>query len=69
MIYFHQYSNIYIPSECYLPAKSGVCLAAFTTYYFDSKSNACEKFVYGGCGGNNNRFFTQKQCLERCGSS
>lgn len=55
-----------VPSECYLPAAGGVCMAYFPSYYFNSKTNACEKFVYGGCGGNNNRFKSQEECLAHC---
>ena len=35
-------------------------------YYYDSKANECYPFVYGGCGGNLNRFATEGSCLGRC---
>ena len=35
-------------------------------YYYDSNVNKCYPFIYGGCGGNNNRFATEGSCLGRC---
>ena len=35
-------------------------------YYYDSKVNECYPFIYGGCGGNLNRFATEGSCLGRC---
>ena len=35
-------------------------------YYYDSKVNKCYPFIYGGCGGNLNRFATEGSCLGRC---
>ena len=35
-------------------------------YYYDSKANKCYPFIYGGCGGNLNRFATEGSCLGRC---
>ena len=37
-------------------------------YYFNSKTGQCEPFVYGGCGGNENKFGTFEKCKSTCGS-
>ncbi len=51
---------------CLLRPDPGDCLAAFSAYYFDPKLGSCESFMYGGCGGNDNRFATLQQCQQRC---
>uniref|UniRef100_A0A803SPB1 BPTI/Kunitz inhibitor domain-containing protein n=1 Tax=Anolis carolinensis TaxID=28377 RepID=A0A803SPB1_ANOCA len=43
------------------------CYAAMPRFYFDIKSGQCEKFIYGGCGGNANNFLTRDECFSKCG--
>ena len=52
--------------DCLLAAEAGRCLAYIPSYYFDVESGRCESFVYGGCGGNNNRFSLIEQCEKAC---
>jgi len=35
-------------------------------FYFNSENGTCEQFVFGGCGGNGNKFPTEKECLDVC---
>ena len=39
------------PSECDLPRKTGPCRAMFPVFHFNSSSERCEEFIYGGCEG------------------
>ncbi len=43
-----------------------MCLAYFEKYYFDPETETCKKFIYGGCGGNLNKFDSVKDCLAHC---
>ncbi|RWS23400.1 hypothetical protein B4U80_06719 [Leptotrombidium deliense] len=53
--------------HCKEPAKVvGGCDGYFPSYSFNSTSKRCESFIYGGCGGNNNRFETIQQCISAC---
>ncbi|KAH7973007.1 hypothetical protein HPB52_020217 [Rhipicephalus sanguineus] len=51
---------------CELPKKVGPCRAHVPRYYYNTTTDTCEKFVYGGCKGNANNFETLKQCETRC---
>ncbi|XP_075973578.1 boophilin-H2-like [Anticarsia gemmatalis] len=51
---------------CELQVNAGQCLALVDRYYFDVSASRCKKFVYGGCGGNQNRFLSRNQCESRC---
>jgi hypothetical protein len=55
-----------LPSRCRLPADSGPCEAAFRKYYHDARTGVCVPFIYGGCGGNDNRFDTIAECQAAC---
>ena len=54
------------PSQCELPRVVGHCRAMIPMFYFDVDTNQCEQFYYGGCGGNDNRFSTQEDCIRHC---
>ncbi|VDM61275.1 unnamed protein product [Angiostrongylus costaricensis] len=51
---------------CTLPKVQGPCSGKHESYYFNSATHSCEKFVYGGCLGNTNRFTTLEECQARC---
>ncbi|XP_039198328.1 kunitz/BPTI-like toxin [Crotalus tigris] len=59
-------SGRYRPRFCYLPAKPGPCQAFIPRFYYNPTSNKCQKFIYGGCGGNDNNFGTRDQCHYTC---
>ncbi|KAH8271911.1 hypothetical protein KR044_010426 [Drosophila immigrans] len=42
------------------------CLMYIPQWSYNSEVNECVKFIYGGCGGNDNRFSSEKECKERC---
>jgi len=47
----------------------GYCWAMHRMWTFDKKSGECKKFIYGGCGGNENKFKSEVECLETCGGT
>ncbi len=51
---------------CHQPVVKGRCKGYFEKFYFDQESGRCEKFVYGGCGGNGNNFASAEECQKKC---
>ena len=51
---------------CALKKDSGPCTAYYPSWYFDAAQGQCVEFVYGGCGGNHNRFNDRATCEQRC---
>nr|P82966.2 RecName: Full=Kunitz-type serine protease inhibitor; AltName: Full=Oh11-1; AltName: Full=Venom chymotrypsin inhibitor; Flags: Precursor [Ophiophagus hannah]ABY74981.1 chymotrypsin inhibitor [Ophiophagus hannah] len=54
------------PKFCELPPEPGLCNARKTFFYYSLHSHACQKFIYGGCGGNANKFKTIDECHRTC---
>lgn len=57
------------PDPCSLPLDEGSCAAYTLRWYHRAGphgTEACRPFVYGGCGGNANRFGTREACERRC---
>ncbi|XP_016982773.1 boophilin-H2-like [Drosophila rhopaloa] len=42
------------------------CCASFRRWSYDSSNNECLFFIYGGCGGNDNRFKSLAECERTC---
>lgn len=52
---------------CVLPVEQGPCRAAVKSYHYDASERRCAEFLYGGCGGNANRFESEEMCERQCG--
>jgi len=54
---------------CDMPMSVGLGYASHRKYYYNKNSRRCEEFIYGGSGGNGNRFNSIAECMQNCGSS
>uniref|UniRef100_A0A4W6DQ90 BPTI/Kunitz inhibitor domain-containing protein n=1 Tax=Lates calcarifer TaxID=8187 RepID=A0A4W6DQ90_LATCA len=54
------------PDVCSLAQDRGSCKNYTIMWFFDNSLGRCSRFWYGGCSGNENRFWTQKECENRC---
>lgn len=54
------------PVNCSEPVDSGLCNAFEPRFFYNATSGMCEYFVWGGCGGNSNRFNTIQRCDRVC---
>lgn len=51
---------------CALPQEAGNCTEKRPAWAFSSTENRCVPFYYTGCGGNDNRFDSERACGEAC---
>ena len=35
-------------------------------FFYDQQLKQCSSFLYRGCGGNDNRFDEESQCIDKC---
>nr|XP_025743858.1 protein AMBP isoform X1 [Callorhinus ursinus]XP_025743859.1 protein AMBP isoform X1 [Callorhinus ursinus]XP_025743860.1 protein AMBP isoform X1 [Callorhinus ursinus] len=54
-------------AACSLPIVPGPCRGYYKLWAFDAAQGKCVPFVYGGCQGNGNKFYSEKECKEYCG--
>jgi hypothetical protein len=55
-----------VSQQCQLPKDNGPCAGYNPVFYFNTANLRCEQTVYGGCGGNANRFATSAECEAAC---
>ncbi|XP_041351293.1 papilin-like [Gigantopelta aegis] len=53
-------------AKCQAAPAPGPCEAFFPSWFYNATSRRCEKFVFGGCLGNDNRFPTATRCYNQC---
>ena len=44
----------------------GRCRGAMPRFFYNSATKKCERFLYGGCDGNDNNFETMGECQQIC---
>uniref|UniRef100_A0A8C9X2M3 Si:dkey-117n7.5 n=1 Tax=Sander lucioperca TaxID=283035 RepID=A0A8C9X2M3_SANLU len=67
LIYFFFTSHaVSAADRCLEPMSEGACSEYVLLWYFHPRSGECRPFVYGGCGGNRNRFSTRHECQSWC---
>lgn len=59
----------YFPAVCRMPGDSGPCRSFIPRWSYSMTNGQCERFIYGGCGGNGNNFNTRAQCEARCSNA
>ncbi|XP_034019288.1 collagen alpha-1(VII) chain [Thalassophryne amazonica] len=52
--------------RCLEPMSEGSCSEYLLLWYFHSHSGECRPFLYGGCGGTENRFPSRQECRRWC---
>lgn len=53
-------------NPCHLAEAPGPCRGLVTRYMFDSHTQQCRSFFYGGCFGNANNFRSMAECRAKC---
>ncbi|KAM6979127.1 tissue factor pathway inhibitor a [Tautogolabrus adspersus] len=53
-------------NPCHLAEAPGPCRGLVTRYFFDTVSQQCKHFFYGGCFGNANNFRSMAECQAKC---
>ncbi|RWS22794.1 tissue factor pathway inhibitor 2-like isoform X1 [Leptotrombidium deliense] len=55
-------------ATCRKLPESGPCKNFITKFYFNTITEQCDTFEYGGCGGNKNKFDSREECNNACTS-
>jgi hypothetical protein len=52
--------------NCHDAPDAGSCFAVFFRWYYDEQRGECLQFMWGGCGGNGNKFSSRSVCERHC---
>lgn len=63
------YSSPVVSDSCGLKPERGPCTNYSVLYFYNSTAKRCQRFWYGGCDGNDNRFNTEDECKDKCSGS
>ncbi|KAF7656572.1 hypothetical protein LDENG_00039420 [Lucifuga dentata] len=66
---FSSFYNVFALSHkgmCLLPVEEGPCRGEIQRYYYNTITQKCEIFYYGGCQGNANNFKSYEKCQKTC---
>jgi hypothetical protein len=55
-----------ITDICGLRPETGRCRERHIKWFYNGTTSRCERFIYGGCDGNPNKFDTQDECDSFC---
>ncbi|CAG4929651.1 unnamed protein product [Parnassius apollo] len=55
-----------IPHYCSLSFDYGTCFGSFDRWGWDKLTKNCKRYLYSGCGGNQNNFLNRADCLNTC---
>ncbi|XP_037873742.2 kunitz-type protease inhibitor 2 [Bombyx mori] len=58
--------NIGLPDYCYQIPERGYCEKNIIRWAFNPFRNECVKFIYSGCGENQNNFSEKLRCEQSC---
>nr|QII57726.1 allergen Cul o 8 [Culicoides obsoletus] len=61
-----QRSSSTLSSVCRGGSSRGTCNANVSRFYYNERTNNCQKFSWSGCGGNENNFVYKESCKSRC---
>ena len=59
------FSQDQLPDECYLDPEPGPCFAAIPMYFYNTETEQCEQFIWGGCMGVV-PFQSLSECISTC---
>lgn len=54
---------------CLFMNDPGPCPPRLSRWWYNNTAGHCERFEYGGCGGNANRFGSRAECIHTCSCS
>ena len=56
-----------LPGKCLKAVEKGPCKSYKKRFYYNTQNQRCERFLYGGCKGNENNFDSLTECAKTCG--